>query len=301
MKIVIPGGSGFLGQYLSKRWTEEGNEVYVLTRGDGKVADGVTYLKWDGTSAEQHRNVFEGAALVVNLTGKSVDCRYTEENKKRILSSRVDSTRAIGTLLTSLTNPPKYWMNASSATIYRDSYDQLMTESTGQIGDDFSMSVCQAWEDEFYSHDLPDTKRAALRITLILGKDGGVLPVLTRLAKFGMGGRNSHGRQFFSWMHEEDTFRALNFIMENGLEGPINLGSPEPLTDAEFNQLVRKSVGTWFGPPKPRFSLELGAWIMGTETELVLKSRKVYPEKLLEAGFDFLYPDAASALSDLTK
>ncbi len=301
MKIVIPGGSGFLGQYLSRRWKAEGNEVFVLTRGKERVMDGITYLQWDGSVAEQHKQVFEGADLVVNLTGKSVDCRYTEANKKLILSSRIDATRAIGALLTELQHPPKYWMNASSATIYRDSYDKLMTEEEGEIGDDFSMSVCQEWENEFYSHQLPSTKRSALRITLILGKDGGVLPVLTKLARFGMGGRNSHGRQFFSWMHEEDCFRALNFIIEKGLEGPINLGSPEPLTDAEFNRLVRKSVGAWMGPPKPRFALELGAWMMGTETELVMKSRKVYPQKLLNAGFEFLFPDAQSALTNLTK
>ena len=299
MKVIIPGGSGFVGTYFAKRFVKDSHEVYILTRGKEEIKDGVHYLNWDGNSAMHLKDTFEGADVVINLTGKSVDCRYTEENKRLILESRVDATRAVGEVISSLDKKPAYWMNASSATIYGYSEEKNMTEDDGEIGDDFSMTVCKKWEEAFNRYQFDDVKKVALRITLVMGKDGGVLPVMKKMAKIGGGGKNGSGRQFISWIHEDDFYRVIRFVMDEKMEGPVNIGVPNPVTDVYFNALLRKRVGAWFGPPKPVFALEIGAFLMRTETELLLKSRRVYPQRLLDAGFTFEYPVLSKAFDAL--
>lgn len=299
MKVIIPGGSGFLGTYFANRLQDDNHEVIILSRGMQEERNGIRHLHWDGTSAMHLKNEFEGADVVINLTGKSVDCRYTEENKRLIMESRVDATKAIGEVIASLHRKPKFWFNASSATIYGYSEEKNMTEADGEIGDDFSMTVCKKWEEAFHSFTIEGVKQVALRITLVMGKEGGVLPVMKKMAKLGGGGKNGSGRQFISWIHEEDFYRVIMFMVEKGMYGPVNIGVPNPVTDAYFNRLLCKKLGVWLHPPKPVFALEIGAFLLRTETELILKSRRVYPARLLDSGFQFKYPVLSKAFDHL--
>lgn len=305
MKIVIPGGSGFVGQYVSDRFRAEGHDIIVVSRSPrpeeprASTRGGLKTIPWDDPAAFQQ--AIDGADLVLNLAGKSVDCRYNEENKAAIRSSRIKTTKAVGEAIAKSDNPPPVWMNASSATFYRDSRDVPQTESTGQEGTGFSVGVVHDWEKAFYEHDLPATRRVALRITIALGRGGGAIPPLTMLTRLGLGGKQGDGGQMFSWIHMEDLYRAIDFIWKrDDISGPVNMASPGPLTNAEFMKTFRKVMGMPVGLPAYEWMLEIGAFVLRTETELLLKSRYVLPEKLQNAGFQFMYPDAETALREIT-
>lgn len=299
MKVIIPGGSGFLGTSFARRLKDDGHEVVILTRGMQEERHGISYLHWTGDTAIHLKEEFEGADVVINLTGKSVDCRYTEENKRLILDSRVNATKAVGEVIASLQQKPKYWFNASSATIYGYSEEKNMTEADGEMGDDFSMTVCKKWEEAFNAFQFDGVTKVALRITFVIGKGGGALPKLRKMAKLGGGGRNGSGKQFISWIHEEDFYRLILFIMKKQMDGAVNIGVPNPVTDAYFNKLLCEKLGVWFHPPKPVFALEIGTFFLRTETELILKSRRVYPARLLDKGFEFKYPVLSKAFDNL--
>ncbi|MDX2360559.1 MAG: TIGR01777 family oxidoreductase [Crocinitomicaceae bacterium] len=301
-RIVIAGGTGFMGKNLTEYFLSKNAEVVVLTRQIPSSASKVKYVQWDGKTLENWTKEIEGSDVLINLTGKSVDCRYTDENKRIILSSRVDSTRVLGKAVENSAAPPKVWINASTATIYRHSEDKIMTEENGEMGDDFSMNIAKAWEAAFYESETPRTRKVALRTSLVVGANGGVYPVLRRLAKFRMAGAMGSGNQRFAWIHIEDVIRMVSHIIRNEeLEGPINCTAPICPTNREFLKALRQSLGINFGIPQPKLLLSLGGMLIGTESELVLKSRWVAPQKMIESGFVFKYKTHEKALRELAK
>ena len=244
--------------------------------------------------------ILEKTDVLINLTGKSVDCRYTEANKAEILRSRTDSTRVLGKAITVAKNPPTVWLNASSATIYIYAEQKRMTESEGIVGDDFSMGVCRAWEETFFSFDLPQTRQAALRTSIVLGNEGGAYPKMRLITRLGLGGAQGGGQQWMSWIHVADFCRAVEYIIDQpDVEGSVNVTAPHPVRNQDFMRHLRKSLKVPIGIAQPVVLLELGAWLMGTETELLLKSRYVFPEKILKLGFNFRFTQVEEAIINL--
>jgi|GEM_PF-51594 len=300
MNIVIAGANGFLGKALIAHWQERGHKLTALVRREIHGMPGVKQVIWDGRSAGKWTTVLENADLLINLSGRSVDCRYTERNKQLILSSRVDTTRALGHAIAQLNHPPATWINASSATIYRHAEDRPMTEAEGEIGDDFSMGIVKAWEKEFYTHAQEGLRQLAIRTSIVMGDKGGAFIPLNRLTRLGVGGKQGSGKQMVSWIHIQDFCRAIDHLIANkNLTGSINLTAPEPLANGEFMTVLRNEVGVSVGIPQPRWLLEIGAFFIRTETELLLKSRWVLPERLIQSGFVFNYPTWAEAVSEL--
>lgn len=298
-KVVIAAGTGFLGRVLCRHFTAGGYQVVVLTRGAHRVENGIRFVSWDARNRGDWERELEGADILVNLAGKSVDCRYTDTNKKEILSSRVDSTRALADAIRHCENPPRHWLNSSTATIYRHSEDKRMDEVTGEIGHDFSMGVAKAWEAAFFEGTLPRTRRTALRTSIVLGSGGGAFPAIRNLVRLGFGGRQGSGQQFISWIHEHDFARAIDFIIDHQMEGVVNIAAPEPIRNNMFMRLLRKMMKIPAGLPLSRKMLEFGAQFIGTETELVLKSRNVVPGRLINAGFTFKYGYLEAAFKNL--
>jgi uncharacterized protein len=292
-KVVIAGGTGFIGQYLQDKFKALGYEVYIISRSKGSIP-------WHDKAAIL--NAVDNASMLINLAGKSVNCRYNEKNKQEILNSRTETTTALGNIILECKNPPPLWINSSTATIYRYAEDRPMTESTGEIGKGFSVEVAKAWEKAFFSFQLPNTRQAALRITIVLGKDGGVIKPMLNLVKFGLGGKQGNGRQMFSWIHIEDLWNIILFIQDHKeLSGGINCGSPCPIDNKTLMQTFRRVVGVKIGLPSPEWLLKIGALIIRTETELLLKSRWVLPERLTNAGYVFKYPTIDKALTNIIK
>jgi NAD dependent epimerase/dehydratase family enzyme len=310
-RVVIGGSTGFMGQYLLPRFRDAGREVVTISRSGADIA-------WGDQQAIDR--AVDGSSLVIGLAGKSVNCRYTPENRAEIFRSRLDTTGALSGAIARAENPPALWVNSSTATIYRHAEDRPMTESSGEIGTGFSVEVAKAWERALFSDDLPATRRVALRSAIVLGH-GGVLGPLMNLAKLGLGGAQhdgwwpvsrrrraagtghfpgaKHGRQRFSWVHVEDVARIIDFVEEHPeLDGPVNAASPNPVDNRTFMATVRQVLGARIGPPMPRWMLEIGAVGIRTETELILKSRWVLPETLTEAGFEFRYPTLEPAIRE---
>lgn len=299
-KVILAGGSGFIGQGLAKRFTAQGDKVIILSRHSAHATGGVTILPWDGKSLGDWAQVLEGADILLNLAGKSVDCRYNEKNKKAILNSRVDSTRVLGQAIRQAKNPPRLWINSSTATIYRHTEDRPMDEQTGEIGTGFSVDVATAWEKAFFEADTPKTRKVALRSAIVLGKEGGVFIPFKNLVKLGLGGIQGSGRQMFSWIHEEDLFGIIQFIQAHeDMTGVVNCSAPNPLPNREVMAAFRKALHRPMGLPAPAWLLAIGAWLIRTETELLLKSRWVVPTRLLKAGYRFKYPTFPEALASL--
>lgn len=296
MKIVIAGGKGFLGKALQKYFIEKGNEVLVLTRKPTEP----NQIHWDAVSIGEWTKVLEGTDVLINLTGKCVDCRYTEENKKAILDSRVQSTEVLQKAVNLCKNPPKVWLNSSSGTIYVHAESQKMDEDEGIIGDDFSMNICKSWEKAFFQDESVSIRKVALRTAIVLGNEGGGFPKMKILSRLGLGGKQGNGQQMISWIHEKDFCRAVEFIIEhNSLTKKVNIATPNPLKNEDFMKRLRKSINMPVGINSPVFLLELAALFIRTESELVLKSRNVYPKGLLENGFQFEFPTIGQAFADL--
>ena len=241
----------------------------------------------------------ENATVLINLAGKSVDCRYTKKNKKEILLSRIESTRILNQAVLNCKKPPKHWLNSSTSTIYRFSLDKQMDEINGEIGNDFSMNVAQSWEKAFFKTETPNTLKTALRTSIVLGKNGGAFIPLKTLAKTGFGGKQGKGNQFISWIHENDFANAIDFIIQKEISGVINVVSPKPIPNSDFMTKLRKGVGFPFGIPMNTFLLKIGSFFIQTETELVLKSRNVIPKRLLENGFQFKFGNLDIAFQNL--
>ena len=294
--IVIAGGAGFLGRALQSYFSGMGFPVRILTRNPKQPGD----IHWDGQDLGDWISEIEWADVLINLAGKSVDCRYTDKNRKLILNSRINSTAILAKAVKQADKKPDLWLNSSSATTYVHSETQPMTEDQGIIGDDFSMNVCKAWEKEFFRHDLESTRRVAMRTAIVLGDSGGAYPKLKKIARLFMGGPQGNGKQFVSWIHILDFCKAVDHIIHHPeLVGPVNIASPQPVRNSDFMKYLRERLGKSFGIGQPKWFLELGARIIGTETELLLKSRNVIPELLLESGFSFEYPKIQLALKKL--
>ncbi|KXH87017.1 TIGR01777 family oxidoreductase [Sporosarcina sp. HYO08] len=292
-KVVIAGGTGFIGRYLEERFIELGYEVIIISRQP-------QHFSW--TDHTRIAAALEGAEMLINLAGKSVNCRYNAKNRKEILQSRTETTELLGRALLNCKNPPPLWINSSTATIYRHAEDRPMTEEKGEIGTGFSVDVAKAWEKSFFSFQLPQTRQVALRMTIVLGKEGGVMEPYRNLVKFGLGGVQGSGNQMFSWVHIEDVFRMIRFLQKNKeLSGIFNCSAPDPVTNRAFMTQLRKIMNQKIGFSSPKWMLEMGAVFMRTETELVLKSRWVVPERLEKEGFQFMFDTIEKALQQILK
>ena len=290
-KIIIAGGTGFVGKYLHQKFKSLDYEVFIISRQKN-------HINWDKASAIT--TALENAEMLINLAGKSVDCRYNEKNKKEIYDSRINTTKILGDAIVRCKNPPALWINAGTATIYRHAQDRPMTESTGEIGSGFSVNVATNWEKAFFNFNLTATRQVAIRMAIVLGKDGGVLKPLKNLVRFGLGGKQGKGNQMFSWIHIDDLFNIIIFIQQhNELTGVVNTTSPNPVSNKTLMQLLRKKLNVKFGLPVPAWLLKIGAVIIKTETELILKSRWVVPERLLQAGFQFKFSNMDEALANI--
>lgn len=309
-KIIIAGGTGFIGQELIKHFIKT-DEVVVLTRGlrnvqtnsyqqhDTTDEENLRYVNWDAVSRGKWVTELEGAAMVINLCGKSVNCRYTRKNKEEIFISRTQPTTALGEAIRNCIAPPKLWINASSATIYRHATDRPQDEYNGEIENDFSVQVCKAWEKSFFDTRTPFTRKVALRMAVTLGSGGVIVPYFN-LLKFGLGGHQGSGKQMYSWIHIKDTCNIIDWIYSHPeIEGVYNASSPNPVNNNVFMKTLRKITGHKFGLPAYEWMLKIGAGIIGTETELILKSRWVLPAKLLESGYKFEYETIDKAFTEI--
>ena len=300
-KLIIAAGTGFLGQVLVEHFKNKFDEIVIFTRGEHKILDDIKYVNWDAKTFSGWENELENASVLINLAGKSVDCRYTDANKKEIYNSRINSTKILNEAVLNCKNPPKHWLNSSTSTIYRFSLDKQMDEVYGETGDDFSMNIAKSWEKTFFETETPKTLKTALRTSIVLGKNGGAFIPLKMLTKFGLGGKQGKGNQFISWIHEKDFARAIEFIAEKEMSGIVNVVSPEPIANYEFMKTLQKSIGVSFGISTSKFLLKIGSFIIRTEPELVLKSRNVIPKRLQENGFQFEYDTLEKAIKNLLK
>jgi hypothetical protein len=311
MKIVIPGGTGQVGNILARAFHAEGHEVVVLSRGARSRAPW-RVERWDAREVGDWAAEFEGADAVISLAGRSVNCRYNAANRRAMIESRVDSTRAVGRAVARAASPPRAWLQMSTATIYAHRYDAPNDEATGRIGGDepgapdtwrFSVEVARAWERAAEEFGAPRTRKVLMRAAMVMSHDrGGVFDTLLKLARLGLGGRAGSGRQFVSWIHEDDFVRAVRRLVErDDVSGPVNLAAPQPLPQAEFMRALRAAWGARVGLPAAGWVLAVGAFLMRTETELILKSRRVVPGRLLGSGFDFRFPRWPEAARDLCR
>ncbi|TSE11055.1 TIGR01777 family oxidoreductase [Aquimarina algiphila] len=300
-KIVIAAGTGFLGEVLVRYFKSKAETIIILTRGKSNTENNIRFVHWDAKTIGDWAITLENADVLINMTGKSVDCRYTQKNKDLILNSRVASTAILGEAVNKCKNPPKTWLNSSTATIYRHSLDKEMNETDGEIGSGFSVDVATSWEKTFFNQQTLKTRKIALRTSIVLGKKGGAFPPILRLTKIGLGGKQGPGDQKLSWIHEVDFARSVEFIINNShIKDVINIVAPKPSTNLVFMNTLNKIVKNPIAIPIPKPILELGARIIRTDTELILKSRNVIPSKLIDNGFQFLYPDLELALISLT-
>jgi NAD dependent epimerase/dehydratase family enzyme len=351
-KVIIAGGSGFIGQGIAN-YFGKGNEIVILGRSvrnhennvygakTSVVREGqIKHVNWDAKTVGVWAKELEGADIVINLTGKSVNCRYHEKQKSEIINSRVNATNIIGEAIRNCVHPPKLWINAASATIYQHSLDHAQDEFNGRISDkksdnmpwsfldqvrlkknrllvslnhgkqseqyrnldlDFSVRVCQLWEQAFFNQRTPFTRKVAMRTAITLGKGGVITPYLI-LCKFGLGGKHGNGQQMFSWVHIEDVCRFIDWLYEHkDAEGIYNCVAPKAVSNLHLMHLLRKAIGKNIGLPAPAPLLELGAWLIGTETELMLKSRWVYAKRSQDEGFKYKYQHVEEAIDEIVK
>ncbi|GAA4113471.1 TIGR01777 family oxidoreductase [Aquimarina addita] len=299
-KLIIAAGTGFLGNILIDHLKSKVETIVILTRGKSRIHKNIKYVQWDAKTIGLWAQELCGADALINMTGRSVDCRYHHKNKAMILSSRIESTAVLGKAISTCTTPPKVWLNSSTATIYRHSLDKEMDEISGEIGAGFSVSVATSWENTFFSQQTPHTRKVALRTSIVLGASGGALPPILTLVKLGFGGKQGNGNQKFSWIHEIDFARSIEFIINTTyIEGAINIVSPKPTTNAILMKTLRKVQRIPIGIPLPTFLIKIGARIIKTEAELVLKSRNVIPIRLIESGFQFQYPTLTNAIQQI--
>ncbi|MER5944245.1 TIGR01777 family oxidoreductase [Streptomyces sp. NPDC001928] len=308
MKIVIPGGTGQVGAILNRALSAAGHEVVVLTRRPTRERE----VEWDGENLGPWAEEIDGSDVVINLAGRSVSCRYTPANLQAMMDSRVHSTEIVGEAIANAERPPGVWLQMSTATIYAHRFDAPNDEATGVIGGSepevpdywsYSVDIARAWERAQEVADTPHTRKVALRSAMVMSPDrGGVFDVLLRLARLGLGGPVAGGGQYVSWIHERDFVRAVEFLVErDDLVGPVNLAAPEPLPQRAFMRALRSAWGVPVGLPATKWMAELGAFALRSDTELLLKSRRVVPGRLLAEGFDFAFARWPEAADDLVR
>jgi uncharacterized protein (TIGR01777 family) len=308
MKIVIPGGSGKVGSLLSSAFHEHGHEVVVLSRQPAAAAWRV--VSWDGVTLGDWASEIDGADVVINLAGRSVNCRYTAENRRAIIDSRIASTRVVGDAIARASRPPRVWLQSSTATIYAHTFGAPHDERSGRLGGQeadapaswaFSIEVARGWEKALDLAVTPRTRKVALRSAMIMSTEtGGILDTLLVLVRRGLGGPAGDGRQFISWIHQQDFISAIEWLIaHDDIDGIVNVASPNPLPNTDFMRILRHEAGVPFGLPSTKWMLAIGAVFMRTETELILKSRRVIPGRLIDGGFVFRYPRWEEAAHDL--
>jgi len=307
VKIVLPGGSGQVGQILARAFVARGDEVVVLTRGG--TAESGRAVVWDGKTPGPWWEEFDGADVVINLAGRSVNCRYTDENLRQMMDSRVESTRVVGQAIAAASSPPRVWLQMSTATIYAHRFDASNDETSGIIGGSepdvpaywgYSVEIAKRWEETLNEADTPHTRRVALRAAMVMSPDrGGIFDVMLGLTRLGLGGTCGTGKQYVSWIHDRDFVAAIHHLIASDMDGAVNLASPGPIPHRDFARVLREAWGTRIGLPATRWMLEIGAVFMRTDTELVLKSRRVVPGRLLESGFSFGFDEWPGAAEDL--
>jgi uncharacterized protein len=312
MKIVLPGGTGQIGTLLARAFVADGHEVVLLSRAAPASQSPWRIVAWDAETLGNWAAELDAADVVINLAGRSINCRYSRKNRRSIMESRVKSTRAVGQAIVHAHRPPRVWLQASTATIYSHRYDAANDETTGILGGSetnspatwrFSIDVAKSWEQAANEAVVPRTRKVLLRSAMTMSPDrSGVFDALLGLVRHGLGGACGDGRQYVSWIHECDFVRAVYWLIDRAeLEGAVNIAAPVPLTNAEFMRSLRAAWGIAFGLPAHQWMLALGAFFMRTETELVLKSRRVVPTRLLESGFTFQFPSWADAAVDLCR
>jgi uncharacterized protein (TIGR01777 family) len=298
-RIVLAGGSGFIGQSLSPFLLSKNHEIVVLTRAESDYHGGVRRVHWDGKTLGDWIEFVNGESAVVNLTGRSINCRHTPENRREIIDSRVDSVRVLGQLIGQSAQPPKVFVQVAGVGIYGDKGERICDESTAP-GDDFVTVVCQKWEAAFASVDAPKTRKVLLRLGVVLGPNGGFLELLGKLTRWFLGGRVGNGRQYISWIHVTDLSRLVLASIENQeLIGTFNATSPNPVTNAEFMRELRRALHRPWSPPVPELAARLGSWLMGTEASLALVSQRCIPKRFSEKNFEFEFPNLREALANI--
>src|SRR6266704_2697910 len=305
-RVVLAGGSGFIGSFLREKIARD-YDIVVLTRSPREDGGDIHQVQWDGRTVGEWTRELDGARGLINLAGRSVHCRYNERNRREILESRVDSTRVLGEAIARCNKPPQVWLNASTATIYKHTFDRLMDEATGEIGatpeakDAFSIKVACAWEQTLNEARTPATRKVALRTAMVFAaSEGGVYRTLRSLTRWGLGGSIAGGHQFISWIHEEDFCRAVEWLIErDDFTGPVNVASPNSIPQREMMRIIRRECGVPFGLPATRSMLEVAALVHRTEAELIIKSRRVVPGRLLAAGFQFRFPRMEDAVREI--
>lgn len=302
-KMVIAGGTGYLGRVLTDYFVSEVYQCVILTRKihqNSPQTSQIKWVEWDGKSLGAWSRELEGAEAVINLSGRSVNCRYNDRNKLAIFTSRQWSTFVLGKALQECQHPPKVWLNSSSATIYRHAEDRPMNEENGELGAGFSVEVCQLWEHTCNAFKLPNTRTVLLRTALVLGNKGGVFPELVGLTRWGLGGKMGGGKQMVSWLHEKDFVQAVHWLVKNnGAEGVYNLVAPTAISNVEMMAALRRTLKMPIGLPSTNLMLDIGTWLKQTEAELVLKSRWVEPTRLLNEGFCFEFETFGVACQNL--
>ena len=310
MKIVIPGGTGQVGTVLARAFHDDGHDVVVLSRKTSNLPWKI--VEWNGRNLGDWASEIDGSDVVINLAGRSVNCRYHDKNRREMMDSRIDSTRVVGEAIRAASKPPRVWLQASTATIYAHRFDAPNDDVTGVLGGhepdapdtwNFSIDVATAWERVTNEADTPRTRKVLMRSAMIMSPDrGGIFDTMLTLVRLGLGGTAADGKQYISWIHDLDFIRSVYWLIENEeLSGPINLSAPNPLPNKEFMRIVRKAWGTRIGLPASEWMLELGAFLMRSETELILKSRRVVPKLLTDSGFQFEFPTWEAAAADLCR
>jgi uncharacterized protein (TIGR01777 family) len=298
-RVALAGGSGFLGRALAKALLRKGYEVVILTRGAQREGTGIRYLHWDGETLGDWSQSIDGAKAIVNLTGRSVNCRHTPEHRREIMESRVNSVRVLGEAISRCNQPPEVWIQASSLAIYGDPDDRWCDEDSPHA-DGFSEEVCKRWEGEFARVEVAGMRKVVMRIGIVLDARAGALPILARLTLFFFGGRVGSGKQYVSWIHVRDLTRMFVEAIERpNIAGVFNATGPNPVTNAEFMRELRRALHRPWSPPVPAWATRIGAFFMRTEPSLALTGRRCRPKRFLESGFHFEFPELRGALADL--
>ncbi len=301
-KLIIAGGSGLIGKALTKFFTEKNYEVVILSRAENQSAyDNIRFVKWNGKTVEPlWQQELEGAEAVINLCGKSINCRFTATNKKELLLSRIDSTKAIGTAISICKNPPKVWFNSSSIAIYKYSETILHDEFSTQFNQDFLSEITHQWENAVHQFLLSNTRKIVMRTSLVMAKNDGVFLRLKRLTQFGLGGKQGSGSQLISWIHVNDFCKIIEYLLENkNANGVYNFCAPHPIANKNLMKTIQQKLKMPIALPAFEWMIKLGALLIGMEPDLILQSSNVASKRLMDAGFEFIYHDFKSAINVL--
>ncbi len=294
-KLIIAGGTGYLGNYLSVFFKSLGYKIVIITRGMSLDKDAISFINWN----DNWQKEINEETIIINLAGKPINCLFTNKNKKLLLNSRIDATKQINTAIKTTNNPPKLFINASGISIYKSNLPTQQDEIHFEYGDGFLSELSKKWEEEFYSIKTVKTRKVVIRLAPVLGKESHAIKPLKKIVAFGLGGKQGSGKQYFSWIHELDLARAIKFIIDNNtVKGSLNLSSPNAITNAEFMGTFRRQMKVKIGIPTPAFLLYLSKYFNKVEPELILDSLKIYPKRLLDYGFKFQFKTIKEALEN---